>query len=94
MASEAPVLRLADPELSPTAEWPAAGDYGGIMGYYGMRVSSHYQDQAQELGERAFSAAVPTLWNSLPAHIHDCADLQSFKARRQTSFPYCLMFSY
>ena len=31
-------------------------------------------------GDRAFSAAAPTLWNSLPLEIHHAATLDSFKA--------------
>ena len=31
------------------------------------------------LGARSFSAATPTLWNSLPMHIHDIESLGAFK---------------
>ena len=31
-------------------------------------------------GDRAFSIAAPSLWNSLPQHIRDCTDLPQFKS--------------
>jgi len=35
-------------------------------------------------GDRAFSAAVPRLWNSLPAHVVDSQLLATFKGRLKT----------
>ena len=36
------------------------------------------------LGDRAFSVAAPTLWNSLPLDIRCCVSLQSFKTLLKT----------
>ena len=36
------------------------------------------------LGTRSFSAATPTLWNSLPTHIHDIESLGTFKRHVKT----------
>ncbi|XP_061585698.1 uncharacterized protein LOC133450813 [Cololabis saira] len=35
-------------------------------------------------GDRAFSIAAPTLWNSLPKNIRDCTDLPAFKSHLKT----------
>ncbi|XP_072770959.1 uncharacterized protein [Nerophis lumbriciformis] len=35
-------------------------------------------------GDRAFSIAAPTLWNSLPKPIRDCSDLPTFKSLLKT----------
>jgi len=37
------------------------------------------------VGDRAFAAAGPTLWNSLPHDIADCVSLTSFCLKRKTS---------
>jgi len=37
------------------------------------------------VGDRAFAAAGPTLWNSLPLDITDCVSLASFCAKLKTS---------
>ena len=38
------------------------------------------------LGTRSFYAAAPTVWNSLPAHIHEIESLGALKRRQDTSF--------
>ena len=37
-----------------------------------------------QLGERGFSYAGPTAWNSLPAHLHQISDTSLFKRRLKT----------
>ena len=39
----------------------------------------------QFYGSRAFQAASPSLWNSLPLHIRQCTTIQSFKSSLKTS---------
>ena len=36
------------------------------------------------LGARSFYAATPTLWNNLPAHIHEIESLGAFKKHVKT----------
>ena len=35
-------------------------------------------------GERSFSVTAPKLWNSLPAHLRNCANISSFKSQLET----------
>ena len=44
------------------------------------------------LGVRSFSVATPTLWNSLPVHIHDIESLGAFK-RHVKTHPFRLPFT-
>lgn len=43
-------------------------------------------------GDRAFSVAAPSLWNSLPQHIRDSVDLITFKSRLKTHL-FCTAFN-
>ncbi|KAL3061673.1 hypothetical protein OYC64_009763 [Pagothenia borchgrevinki] len=43
-------------------------------------------------GDRAFSIAAPTLWNSFPQHIRDCTDPPTFKTLTKTH-PFRLAFN-
>ena len=44
------------------------------------------------LGARSFSAAAPTLWNSLPAHIRDIGSLYALK-RQVKRYLFTLAFT-
>jgi len=42
-------------------------------------------------GDRAFAAAGPTLWNSLPHDITDCVSLTSFCRKLKTVFVFYII---
>ena len=64
-----------------------------ISDFFGIRSCSAYLSRLHHsvvlerpkgrmlatLGARSFSAATPTLWNSLPTHFHDIESLAAFK---------------
>ena len=52
----------------------------------GARILSTVPRTSSTLGDRAFSVAAPTLWNSLPPDIRCCDPLQSFKTLLKTHF--------
>ncbi|XP_035811405.1 rRNA N6-adenosine-methyltransferase METTL5 isoform X2 [Amphiprion ocellaris] len=46
--------------------------------------TKHNQEPSIKPGDRTFSISAPTLWNSLPQHIHGCTDLTTFKSLLKT----------
>ena len=52
---------------------------------YGLLKSqSNYNVFRMQLGARSFCAAVPCLWNSLPAEMRDIQSLRNFKRKLNT----------
>lgn len=50
----------------------------------GNLLSLSVRTKHRTWGDRAFTVAAPTLWNSLPKPIRDCRDIQTFKSTLKT----------